>query len=306
MGHPTVIVEIDSSLTAALREHLESKTSDLKSLLKEFHNLLLKRVSQQRRQVHVSGELAQHSLFKNEKRHVVKKIIATLESGGSLDPYLSEKSEQLQHFDLSLAHFGVHHLHLGEAIQDYGSRAGRIKGTKSLLFARIAESDAYLLDILNHDTKYGFLSMHLLRVMHRNWPKSVEPFRLKGAIGVAVKYSDEEVATLLQNEVNVIVELGREQVYMLPGMGTTTAGTPLLMEQRVDQTLRDFTRVVRMVEHNSACVSDLIKQLTGAGHNIIRLKGRVRAGLLDIYDSTSGCVFTTERENLVVSVPDVL
>lgn len=303
MRHPIVIVEIDSSLVAALQHHLGSKTVHLKALLMEFHNLLLKQVPQRRRQVHVSGELTRHKLFKNQKQQVVKQIVASLESGGTLAPYLSEKSEQLQHFDLSLAHFGVHHFHLGDKTQHFGARVGRVKGTKSLLFVRITESDAYLLDILNHQD--GFLNMHLLRVMHRNWPESIEPFRLKGAIRVAVKYSDEEAAELLQNEVNVIVELGKEQVYMLPGMGTTIAGTPLLMEQRVDHTVRDFRHIACMVEHNPNAVSALIKQLTGVGHNIIRLKGRVRAGLLDTYDSTSGCIFTTERENLVVSVPDM-
>jgi len=304
MERPVVTVEIDNSLVAALQHHLGSKTVDLKGLLKEFHNLFLKQVSQRRRQVHVSEELTRHNLFKNEKQQVVEQIVATLENGGPLTPYLSEKSEQLQHFDSSLAHFGVHHFHLGEKTQHSGVRAGQVKGTKSLLFVRITESDAYLLDILNHDMKRGFLNMHLLRVMYRNWPESIEPFRLKGAIGVAVKYSDEEAAELLENDVNVIVELGEEQVYMLPGMGTTTAGTPLLMERRVDHTVREFRRIACMVEHNPNAVSALIKQLTGVGHNIIRLKGRVRAGLLDIYDSTSGCVFTTEREDLVVSMPD--
>lgn len=304
MENVAVISEVDETLTQALQSHLGSRESQLRLLLREFHNVFIKNVSPKPRDVHWSEELKKHPLYKADKNQVIEKIASAIKHGKSLRPYLSEKSDQLNHYDLSLSHYGVHHLHMGDSKQSKGARAGRVKGTKRLLFARFTETDAYLLDILDHGMQTGFLNMHIFRVMHGNWPESVERFKLNGVIGVAVKYTDNEVAELLENDVNVIVEMDLEQVYMLPGMGATTAGTPLLAERRVDKTIDELCAIVNIVKQHSCETATLMKGLTGVGHNVIRLKARIRLGLLDIYDASSGCVFNLQERNLIVSVPD--
>jgi len=304
MKSVVVISEVDETLIQTLQTHLGSRKSQLRLLLKEFHNVFIKNVSPKPRNVHWSEEIKKHPLYKSEKHQVIEKIASTIKRGKSLRPYLSEKSDQLNHYDLSLSHYGVHHLHMGDSQQSKGARAGRVKGTKRLLFVRFTETDAYLLDILDHKMQTGFLNMHLFRIMHGNWPESIERFKLNGAVGVAVKYTDKEVAELLENDVNVIVEMGLEQVYMLPGMGTTTAGTPLLAERRVDKTIDELCSIVTIVKQHSCETATLMKRLTGVGHNVIRLKARIRLGLLDVYDASSGCVFNLQDRNLIVSVPD--
>jgi hypothetical protein len=286
IGGIAVIPEVDETLGEALRAHLGSRTQDVRLLLKEFHNVFIKNVTPAiPRKVYWSQELKRHPLYNAEKKRLIEEIAEKLQRGDSIQSHLSERSNQLNQYDLGLSHFGVHHLHLGEKTQGHGVRAGRVKGTKSLLFARFTNSEAYLLDILNHGIRSGFLNAHLFRVMHSNWPDSVEKFRLKGAVGVAVKYSDDELAKLLENDVNVIVEMAQEQVYMLPGMGTTTAGTSLLVELRVDRTIDELRAIVQLVKENSRAARALMKNLTGAGHNVIRLRGRIRAGLIDVYDA---------------------
>ncbi len=304
MRNIVVIPEVDETLVKALQNHLCSRTQDIHMLLKEFHNVYIKNVTAKPRTVYWSDELKKHLLYKRGKKQVIEKIVSNIKRGESINQYLSEKSDQLNHYDLSLSHFGVHHLHLGESIQARGSRAGKVKGTKCLLFIRFTETDAYLLDILGHGMRSGFLNMHIVRVMYKNWPKSVEPYRIKSAVGVAVKYTDEEAAELIENNVNVIVEIAPEKVFMLPGMGTTTAGIPLVVERRVDKTIRELRAIVQIVKENSCATATLIRKLTGTWCNVIRLRGRIRAGLLYIYDTGSGCIFTLQDNHLVVSVPD--
>lgn len=299
-----VIPEIDNTLREVLKKHLGSRTEDVRSLVREFHNVLVKQVASRPRAVYLSEDLKKHPLYTAEKRKAIDAVISRIERGETIEPYLSDRSVQLGQYDLSLAHFGVHHLHLGDTRQERGSRAGRVKGTKSLLFARFTESEAYFLDILNHGMRSGFLNMHLFRVMCRNWPDSVESFRAKQAIGVSVKYTDDQAAELLENNVNLVVEIAPQQVFMLPGMGTTTAGTPLAVERRVDRNIDELRSIVRLVKENPSAVAALIMKLTRIGHNVIRLRVRARAGVLDIYDASSGCIFNLQNSDLVVSVPD--
>lgn len=238
-----LIDEVEETLSASLRDFLGSKEREFRPLLRQFHNILAKNIRPRPRKVHTSREVQQHQLFLNEKRHVIEQIVEDIEAGRDLTKYLSKKSEQPQYYDKSLAHFGVHHLHLGEGHQTKNVRSRRVKGTKSLLFARVLEDDIYLLDILNHDLHASFLNIHFLRVMHRNWPDSIESFRAKEAIGVAHKYTDSEAAELLENDINLLIELGPNQVYLLPGMGTTAAGTPTLVETRVNSTIHTIQKI---------------------------------------------------------------
>ncbi len=304
MTTPIIISEINESLIDSLQSQLQSKESNLDVLLHQFFNVLVKSISQNPRKTHWSSELLTHPLFQNEKNTVIKRIATDIESGNSLHCYLSEKSNQLQQYDKSLSHYGVHHMHLGDKIQNKGSRKGRVKGTKSLLFVRFVESNAYLLGVFGHDIRTGFLNMQLFRIMYKNWPESIEQFHCKGVMQLAVKYSDEEAATLLENDVNVPVEMAKNKVYMLPGMGTTTAGTPVHVEMTTNNAIDKIKIISEEVHKNAKGIGRCIKQLTNISYNIIRLKGGVKNNLLYLYDSKSGCIFDIQQGNLVVLTSD--
>lgn len=255
MAHIIVIDEIRATLCVSLQEHLCSTESDLHALLRQFHNFLAKNISARPRRTHLSEEIQRHPLFLREKKQAIERIRADIETGSDLSKYLSEKSTQLGHHDKSLAHFGVHHFHLGDALEAWGARKGCMKGTKSLLFIRILDDDAYLLDILDHGMHTGFLNIRLFRLMHRNWPHSVEDHRIKNAIGLAQTYTDMEAAELLENDVNVFIEPVPGQVFMLPGMGTTTAGTSMLVERDADRSMDAILEIVESVKRNPSVIA---------------------------------------------------
>lgn len=304
MKSTVVILELDESLRDSLKNYLGSRSEDARVLLREFHNLFIKHVTPRPRAIHLSDEIKKHPLYNAEKKQVIEVIVSKVRKGHSVTPYLSEKSVQLEHYDSSLAHFGVHHFHLGVTKQKHGARAGRVKGTKSLLFVRFTELDAYFLDILSHGIRSGFLNMHLFRVMYRNWPASVDSFRLKHVLGLQVKHTDDEISALLESNVNTIVEMEPGRVFMLPGMGATTAGTSLEVERRASKAIDDLRIIANLVKNNANTFAALILKLTGCNHNVIRLRARIRTGLLDIYDASSGCVFNLQDGEIMVSVPD--
>lgn len=288
MARIIVIDDIRATLGASLQEHLGSSESDLHALLRQFHNFLAKHIRARPRRTHLSEEILRHALFLREKKQVIERIMADIDTGSDLSKYHSEKSTQLEHHDKSLAHFGVHHFHLGDAVEARGARKGRVKGTKSLLFLRVLDDDAYLLDILDHGMHTGFLNIRLFRLMHRNWPHSVESHRIKNAIGLARTYTDMEAAKLLENDVNTCIEPEPGQVFMLPGMGTTTAGTSMLVERDTDRVMDAILEIAASVKRNPTPIAMKITAITGIRHNTIRLRGRVKDGLLDIYDGSSG------------------
>ncbi len=283
-----VIDEIQETLCTSLQVHLRSKENDLHTLLRHFHNHLAKHISAKPRKTHLSEEILQHPLYLREKKQIIECIMMDIKSGSDLSKYLSERSGQLEHHDKSLAHFGVHHFHLGDAIETRGTRKGRVKGTKSLLFIRVLDDDAYLLDILNHDIHTGFLNIRLFRLMHRNWPESVEDHRIKNAIGMACAYTDLEAAELLKNDINTCIEPEAGHVFMLPGMGTTSAGTSILVERNADRDMDVILEIAKFVKRNSLPIAREIIAITGVHHNTIRLRGRIKGGLLDVYDGSSG------------------
>lgn len=291
MASVVVIDEIETTLCASLQDFLGARRGDLRTLLRQFHNVLAKRISPMPRTVHLSADIQRHPLFDGEKKAIISRIITDIECGSDLSKYLSEKSDQLDLHDKCLAHFGAHHFHLGEIVESRGARRGRVRGTKHLLFVRIIESDAYLLDILGHEIRSGFLNLHLFRVMQRNWPESVESYRLPNALGLTRSYTDEEGAYLLEHDINLAVEPAPGQVYFLPGMGTTTAGTSCLVEERTDRTLNEMLSISEQIKQNPDLHADKIAKTTGIRYNTIRLRGGIADNALEIYDATSGFGF---------------
>jgi hypothetical protein len=138
-------------------------------------------------------------------------------NGDDLRPNLSKKLKKLSDKDGLLFDWGIHHLHLGTTI---GSD-GFIQRTGPLLYARFDNENAYFINVLNHG---AWTTQELLKTIHKNWPTSIEAYRLKGVIGVEKKFNDDEVKHLRNAQINTLLEIEEGVVYMGPGGGLSASG----------------------------------------------------------------------------------
>ncbi|MGO9666427.1 MAG: hypothetical protein ACLP66_24395 [Polyangia bacterium] len=106
----------------------------------------------------------------------MKRIIDLAGSGQALWPYTSKKTRKPGYDDDLLNHWGIVHFHLGDTFDANGYAAR----TNALLYVRVSVDDLYLLGIYHH---CSFQESELLNIAIRNWPESLEPFRL---IGVSI------------------------------------------------------------------------------------------------------------------------
>ncbi len=150
--------------------------------------------------------------------------------GADLLPHLSTKLRKPNYSDPLLNHWGIHHLHLGSAMQ----ASGFVDRTGPLLFARFDHQNAYLLSVLPHG---AWSRQDFVRVLHKNWPESIRPYRLNGVVSLAVQYSDEDVAKLRSVQVNTMVEVEPGVVYAPMGGGVTasTSGVAVEVVMQIDR-----------------------------------------------------------------------
>jgi hypothetical protein len=113
-----------------------------------------------------------------ERSEAISKIVADIEQGEDLTKYLSrrvatgfalppqpavKRPSRIQHLDLLLNEWGIHHLHISTAIEAHGF----VRRHNPLLFAMFEPETAYLLDIGTHSS---FVDQRLAEIAVENWP----------------------------------------------------------------------------------------------------------------------------------------
>ena len=174
-------VNIEQSLRDLLKSKLrynkecpitesELDTMNIRYLYLVFWNWFNRFISLKPRKVHISKELQANPLYEQFHEGIAD-IIAKLEQGVSLSSRLSkgthfgyeaESSASTQDKDLLLSDWGFHHLHLGINIDS----SGYYKRHGQILFLKITDTDAYLINIGPHQ----FADKELVRVFLANWP----------------------------------------------------------------------------------------------------------------------------------------
>lgn len=138
-----------------------------------------------------------------------------IQNGEDIKPYLSKKISDLDYNDPLLNDWGIHHLHLGLSIDE----SDFIERTGPVLFVRFDIKKAYFINIMPH----GSWAKHeLIKIIHNNWPETIEKFRIK-AIYSEKKYTDSEISILRKAGVYTLIEVDQGILYAPIGGGLNTA-----------------------------------------------------------------------------------
>jgi len=147
-------------------------------------------------------------------------LIEKIKNGEDLRPYLSRSISNLDFDDLLLNDWGIYHLHLGTTLDkdEFVSR------TRNVIFVRLDEKNAYLIDVMPHRK---WACQNLVRIVHRNWPHTIDKYRIKDAVRVNEKLSDEQIYQARKAGVFLLIEVEEGAVYMPIGGGIATSGTSI-------------------------------------------------------------------------------
>ncbi|WKN40526.1 hypothetical protein [Tunicatimonas pelagia] len=153
-----------------------------------------------------------------EHQNGLNLIVCKIESGIDLTPHLSKSIRNLIYDDDLLNDWGIYHLHLGTELED---QSEFIKRTGPLLYVRFDNDNAYLINVFNHQS---WTKLDIIRIIHNNWPDSIEPYRLTDVIGLEYPPTDHDIKELRNAHINSLVELDQGIVYIPLGGGLASSG----------------------------------------------------------------------------------
>lgn len=226
-----------------------------KDIFISYLNLIKRLVPSTPRKVLVSKEFKCPPKFSN----VVETIKTKIENGDRITPYLSKKISDLDYNDPLLNDWGIHHLHLGNECD--AKNPNFINRTGPLLFIRFTHDTAYFINIYNHGS---WSNQEMIKIIHENWPDSIEEFWLKEVHSIEQKISDRDHARLRKSNLNTFVQVDEGVVYCPPGMGITSSGHSIDVIRRVDRYLELLTIGEKYIEEN---IGNIVNNYANLGLN---------------------------------------
>ncbi len=188
------------------------------------------------RAIHESKELRIPPQYANDYSALTKLI----REGGNLKPYLSRdigKKNSPDKNDPLLNRDGIQHLHF------------RRRGSDDVLFAKITNTDVFVVQALPHDHPQVWVNTSLLQILHDNWPETAKG-RVTGIPGEPLPAS-ERLALQYRNR-NFATAMSDGTVYLSPGGGVMESGQCYDDSVASDRILRHLADWQRVVEDNAA------------------------------------------------------
>ena len=189
------------------------------------------------------------------------------EEGQSVRKFLSEKAQDTAFNDRLFNDYGIHHFHLEDRM--HRRKPHLVARSDYLLFAMVAESDVYFVDVARHPRDavaddYGWARQELLQIINVNWPSLLKPFEMPGIEGAVLP--DEQKKVLRQRNTNLAAKVG-DTVVLPPGGGVTCAGTNFKCQFLASKLLREVEECQRHLVRQPNEIRDALeregKSITG-------------------------------------------
>jgi hypothetical protein len=231
---------------------VHSANDSLQDLILLALNHELKTVNPRPRRVYRSTEFtAKLKQLNVDQQRAAAAISTKFEKGEDVAGHLSKDSARPEKSDKLLSAWKIHHLHISnhkdKPTDTFYSRTGPI------MFAHIVEAAIYFIDIHPHGSRHPetWTRQELLRIIDLNWPHILDPYRLKGIIGLSFYASDMDLKDLHRVNTNVIIQVGNSFIAP-PGGGLAMDGTPFNNVFRMNRTIHLVQKLDRVVATKSA------------------------------------------------------
>lgn len=217
-----------------------------------YYNLLRRLVRPIPRKVLVSKEFKCPGHLQDGLNLVIEKI----KKGIDLKPHLSKGILRLEYNDDLLNDWGIHHLHLGtvENVKGFVDRTGPV------LFVRFDRDVAYLIQIMGHG---DWAKQELIKIIHDNWPESIERFRIPHVESMEPKISDEDRKKLRKAHLVTFVEIDEGVIYAPLGMGYQSSGISTEVVRACMQSNKKLKLFENTVRIKIVEIAKLLKRRSG-------------------------------------------
>lgn len=227
---------IAADLSAFFRLEFKQEVQHLSDPLFRWLDFRLRYIDPMPRQILVSNKFPKRLPSSVEVGlHMLERLFR---EGGDTNPYQSKSlvrfndhsgKKRAKRTDFLWADWGISHLHLSDIPipndEHFAPRACS-DGEAWLLFCIVVGDTVGFIDIRKHEDDSVFSDPDLIKTVRDSWPSYMDKFRLNGIMPGKVPPTSDEIAKLRKNGVAAFSVIDGE-VFIGPGMGVTSASTPL-------------------------------------------------------------------------------
>ncbi|MYM28308.1 hypothetical protein GTP58_08225 [Duganella sp. CY15W] len=145
--------------------------------------------------------------------------------------------------DLLWADWNITHLHLSD--EPLPRDRYFSKPADFLLYCLVTPTEVAFIDVQPHPDRVGFSEPELFKTMVRCWPEYMNQFALKGFTSSAPNPTAQEIHETRESGLFRFLNVDGK-LYMGPGMGITTATTPLRVTREADRVLDYIDELAEM------------------------------------------------------------
>jgi len=268
-ANPTLMETFDADIRRFVLANIPSTPATLPALIAKrpvdllaiYSNWRRRFVDPMPRRVHTSVEFRGSRYLKDpESKLEISTLVAKIEGGQDVRPHLStrvgtafeahdpskpKKVAARRDMDMLLNDWGVHHLHLSSQ----PGPPGFTKRGSVVLLAAFTASDAYLIDLVEHDR---WADDRIVRIMVREWPDAGFIHRLADVSPDRHILTEQERKTLRDKGMQATVVIG-DAAYMGSGFSTSGISTDAVIEAM--QTYRRLEWFVKSLEADPLMVA---------------------------------------------------
>ena len=226
--------------------------SDPHKLSVLYFNALFRLVRPKPRKIWKSRELQCPSEFTSGLKYLEQKVI----QGDDLNPHLSRKIVKLDYNDALLNDWGIYHFHLESKFITTGKTKGLIKGTKTVLLARVTETDFYEICTVHHKT---WADLDWIEIIHGNWPESVEKWKLR-VKSLSFVRDNSAVVKSREAQINSPIQTKDGTIYHQFGGGYAMDGTSFMVVFQAKRHIKMIKQYEKWVRNNTAVFINDLKQ----------------------------------------------
>jgi hypothetical protein len=252
-----------------LKEKIEHY--DLHNLLNHFFTVYSRRVPVQKWNIHISDKLS--------NSNKIVELASKLSRGDDVNTLLSNRVLELNQSkfaDLLLAEWGIHHLHFQENSSD------------ELLFIYFSDSDAYLIDILQHEKADGsvvtWTNTDLIQVMHDNWPNVLRPYIFKTNSNSPILTTDQR-RTLRKKAATTTVIVNDGTEYLPMGGGYSSSKHPIHAITQSDFLYLTVKQLQTVVEDNYPAIKQALSTYTSSPRLELKLGDNLEPMVVEVVNN---------------------
>ena len=257
-------------------------------MISSYYGATRRLITLRRRKIHKARSFA----CPEKHRKALAEIESLINTGANLRRHLSTKIKELKDFDTLLKGWGVHHLHLGDRVASKkGKNEGFVKRCDPLLLCYFTETDAYFLDVIDHDS---FESHRVVDILQQNWPHLLDKFRKPDIALYPADLSNEDTYKLVHSGYMTFATARDGTVYMPPGGGVMWSRDNFNDAIMTDRLLNSLSRM------QSAIVRFLQTDSSATHESPIRLSLCVDRGKYCVRDLDNDEVYEVPEPGVVV------